>query len=127
MADLLEQLQAVPELNASWKDGLLQLDTRTPGVTFVLEDQEGTGLWQALGDNRQEFRQAFVRLVGTTLYGQMVRQLRSSVGKPPYLHGGYAEEMFQRRLDELVVENLTRRNGEQLAQAMLKQQLNLIG
>ncbi|GEM_PF-870162 len=127
LAELLEQLQAIPELQASWKEGLLQLDARQPGVSFTLEDPEGTGLWQALGDNRQEFQEAFVRMVGTTLYGQMVRQLRRSVGKPPYLHGGYAEEMFQRRLDELVVDSLTRRNGEQLAQAMLKQQLNLIG
>jgi len=127
MGDLLDQLQAIPELHASWKEGLLRLETRTPGVTFTLEDEGNTGLWQALGDRRQEFEQAFVQMVGTTLYGQMVRQLRSSVGKPPYLHGGYAEEMFQRRLDELVVDNLTRRNGKQLAAGMLKQQLNLLG
>uniref|UniRef100_A0A7C4QRY2 Flagellar protein FlgJ N-terminal domain-containing protein n=1 Tax=Schlesneria paludicola TaxID=360056 RepID=A0A7C4QRY2_9PLAN len=53
----------------------------------------------------------FRRLVGSVFYGQMLKSLRQTVGKPAYLHGGQAEEMFQAQLDQQLAETLSDRLG----------------
>ena len=54
-----------------------------------------------------ELRRAFDSFVGETFYGQMLKSMRKTVGKPAYFHGGRAEEVFQGQLDQILAEEMT--------------------
>jgi Rod binding domain-containing protein len=62
---------------------------------------------QIKGDDG-EVRRAFDQFVGETFYGQMLKSMRATVGKPAYFHGGKAEEMFTTQLDQVLAEQLTK-------------------
>lgn len=53
-------------------------------------------------------KQAFQEAVGGLFYAQMIKALRQGVGKPAYIHGGQAEEMFQEQMDQQVASNFAR-------------------
>lgn len=55
----------------------------------------------------KELREAFDDFVGQTFYGQMLSAMRDTVGKPAYLYGGRAEEVFQKQLDQVMAEKLS--------------------
>ncbi len=59
-----------------------------------------------------ETREAFNSFVGQTFYGQMLKSMRSSVGKPAYFHGGQAEEIFQQQLDQVLTEEMTEASAD---------------
>lgn len=59
---------------------------------------------------------AFQDAVAGLFFGQMIKSLRAGVGKPAYIHGGQAEEMFQSQMDQKVAENLARQNGGALVE-----------
>ncbi|MCH8850038.1 MAG: rod-binding protein [Chloroflexi bacterium] len=65
-----------------------------------------------------EFRKTFQQFVGQTLFGQMLKAMRSTVGKPAYFHGGRAEEIFRQQLDQVLAEKLAKASGEQFSQPM---------
>jgi Rod binding domain-containing protein len=69
----------------------------------------------------------FRQVVGNVFYGQLLKSLRQSVGKPAYIHGGQAEDLFQSQLDQYVVEDLAGRQSgpwmDELFQ-QFQQQLN---
>jgi peptidoglycan hydrolase FlgJ len=67
-----------------------------------------------------ELRETFNRTVGGVFYGQLLKSLRSGVGKPAYIHGGQAEEMFQSQLDEQVVESIVSRSDIKLVDALFQ-------
>jgi len=54
-----------------------------------------------------ELRDAFDQFVGETFYGQMLKSMRQSVGKPAYFHGGQGEEIFRNQMDQVLVERMT--------------------
>ena len=58
-----------------------------------------------------ELESTFRRVVGSVFYGQMLKSLRATVGKPAYVHGGSAEELFQSQLDQYVVDDLSDRQS----------------
>jgi hypothetical protein len=51
-------------------------------------------------------KELFNRWVGMTFYGQLLSEMRKSVGKSPYFHGGRAEEVFQGQLDLQIAESM---------------------
>lgn len=53
-----------------------------------------------------ELREKFEEFVGTVFFGQFMKALRSTVGKPAYFHGGQAEEIFQGQLDQTLIEQV---------------------
>ncbi len=65
-----------------------------------------------------ELRKAFTNFVGQTFYGQMLQALRRSTGKPAYLHGGRAEEIFRNQLDQVLAEKMTEASAETFAGPM---------
>ncbi len=67
-----------------------------------------------------QLREAFRDFVGQTLFSQMLRAMRQTVGKPPYFHGGRTEEVFQVELDRLLVEKAARTTGDQFADEMFE-------
>ncbi len=71
--------------------------------------------------DRTELREAFDAFVGQTFYGQMLKSMRSTVGKPAYLHGGQAEETFRAQLDQKLVEQMSKANANSFTGAMFDQ------
>jgi Rod binding domain-containing protein len=54
-----------------------------------------------------ELESTFRQVVGSVFFGQLLKSLRATVGKPAYLHGGQAEDLFQSQLDQYVIEDLS--------------------
>ena len=67
-----------------------------------------------------ELQEAFSDFVGQTLFGSMLASMRKTVGKPAYMHGGRTEEVFQKQLDEILVEQLTEASADEIAQPMFE-------
>jgi hypothetical protein len=65
-----------------------------------------------------ELREAFQDFVGQSLFGQMLSEMRKSVDKPAYFHGGMGEEMFQQQLDQVLVERISEASSETISQPM---------
>lgn len=70
----------------------------------------------------QETQEAFSRFVGTTFFGQLLKSMRQTVGKPAYFHGGRAEEAFRTQLDQTLATHMTESGGARLAEGMFRQQ-----
>jgi hypothetical protein len=65
--------------------------------------------------DQEALRQTFESAFGQTLFGQMLKSMRKTVGKPAYLHGGRGEEVFQRQLDQVLGEKMSRASASQIA------------
>ncbi len=70
----------------------------------------------------EELRGAFSSFVGETFYGQMLKSMRTTVGKPAYFHGGQAEETFRSQLDQQLAQELAEETGDRFAGPMFEQQ-----
>ena len=69
---------------------------------------------------RSELQETFTEFVGQTLFGSMLASMRKSVGKPAYMHGGRTEEIFQKQMDQLIVEDLTEASADSIADPMFE-------
>lgn len=69
-----------------------------------------------------ELRERFTQFVGEAFFGQMLKAMRSTVGKPAYFYGGRAEEVFQGQLDQTMAEHLTKASASKLAEPMFERQ-----
>jgi peptidoglycan hydrolase FlgJ len=69
-----------------------------------------------------ELREKFTQFVGEAFFGQMLKAMRSTVGKPAYFYGGHAEEVFQGQLDQTMSEQLTKASASKLAEPMFERQ-----
>jgi Rod binding domain-containing protein len=65
-------------------------------------------------------RKAFNSFVGEVFFGQMLKAMRKTVGKPAYLHGGRAEEIFQEQLDQILGEKLAEVSGQKFSEPMFE-------
>src|SRR5687767_11767092 len=70
------------------------------------------------GKDSPELREAFQDFVGQSFFSQVLSEMRKSVGKPAYFHGGMGEEMFQQQLDQILVERMSEASSEQFSQPM---------
>jgi peptidoglycan hydrolase FlgJ len=59
------------------------------------------------GHDSPELREAFTDFVGQTFFGELVKQMRATVKKPAYFHGGMGEDIFQTQLDQILVERIS--------------------
>ncbi len=73
-------------------------------------------------DGARELKQAYVDFVGKTFFGQMLKAMRSTVGKPAYFHGGQAEETFRTMLDQELADHMTTASASQVADPMFERQ-----
>jgi peptidoglycan hydrolase FlgJ len=69
-----------------------------------------------------ELRRHFTQFVGETFYGQMIKSMRSTVGKPAYFHGGRGEEVFRAQLDQTMAEHMTSATASRFADPMFQRQ-----
>jgi peptidoglycan hydrolase FlgJ len=70
------------------------------------------------GKDSPELREAFQDFVGQSFFSQVLSEMRKSVGKPAYFHGGMGEEMFQQQLDQILVERMSEASSEQFSEPM---------
>ena len=75
-------------------------DPLAPGSRSLAPNASG-------GPDKPELHKAFTDFVGQTFFGELLKQMRASVGKPAYLHGGMGEDIFQSQLDQVLVERIT--------------------
>lgn len=54
-----------------------------------------------------QLRKTFDQVIGEMLFGQALKAMRKTVGKPAYFHGGQAEEVFTQWLDDELAKKLT--------------------
>jgi Rod binding domain-containing protein len=80
---------------------------RMPLQADQTQELTGKRLQSAEGDPGQ-LRKAFDSFVGETFYGQMLKQMRKTVGKTPYFDGGRAEEIFRGQLDQKLTEQMSK-------------------
>lgn len=73
-------------------------------------------------ESAREVRDTFRKFVGEAFFGQMMKAMRSTQGKPAYFHGGRAEEVFQAQLDQVMSEHMTEASADQIADPMFRQQ-----
>jgi Rod binding protein. len=67
-----------------------------------------------------QFREAFTDFVGQTFFGELLKQMRASVDKPAFFHGGMGEDIFQSQLDQVLVERMTDASGSSFSGPMLE-------
>jgi Rod binding domain-containing protein len=69
-----------------------------------------------------DLSERFTQFVGEAFFGQMLKAMRATVGKPAYFHGGRAEEVFQGQLDQALAEHLTAASVSRFAEPMFERQ-----
>jgi Rod binding domain-containing protein len=74
------------------------------------------------GEKTGELREKFTQFVGEAFFGQMLKAMRSTVGKPAYFYGGHAEEVFQGQLDQTMSEHLTKASASTFADPLFERQ-----
>ncbi|MEX0642977.1 MAG: rod-binding protein [Pirellulales bacterium] len=74
------------------------------------------------GKSAEELKVTFTQFVGETFYGQMIKAMRSTVGKPAYFHGGRGEEVFQGQLDQQMAQHLTEATAEKFVEPLFERQ-----
>lgn len=98
-------------------------DAATPdrtGAESFLQQLSATDSQPESAQKADELKKTFRQFVGNTLYGQMLKSMRSTLDKPAYMHGGKTEEIFQQQLDQIMVEDLTEKSAATIADPMLE-------
>jgi peptidoglycan hydrolase FlgJ len=72
--------------------------------------------------NKEELREKFTQFVGETFYGQLIKSMRTTVGKAAYFDGGQAERAFQGQLDQQLAEHLTEATADRFAEPLFNRQ-----
>jgi peptidoglycan hydrolase FlgJ len=65
-----------------------------------------------------ELKEAFSDFVGQTLFGQMIKSMRSTQQPSAYFNGGRAEEIFQGQLDQVLAEEMSESSADRFADPM---------
>ena len=61
---------------------------------------------------------SFESVMGEMLFGQMLKAMRKTVGKPAYFHGGRAEEVFTQQLDKVLAEKISHASADKFVGPM---------
>ncbi len=72
----------------------------------------------AASQDDKKLRATFDEFVGQAFFGQLMSSMRNTVGKPAYLHGGRAEEIFRGQLDQVLTEEMSDRSAAELTGPM---------
>lgn len=97
---------------------MLSISSTTPTSHMLNATKVAPGAPQGEASS-PEFRDAFNQFVGQTLFGEMLKSMRATVGKPAYFHGGRAEEMFTQQLDQHLAEKMSKTAAEKFSKPML--------
>jgi Rod binding domain-containing protein len=70
----------------------------------------------------RDLQKAYRDFVGKTFFGQMMKSMRQTVGKPAYFYGGQTEEMFRSQLDQQLADHMTTASADKFADPMFRLQ-----
>lgn len=73
-------------------------------------------------EKAQELKQAYGDFIGKSFFGQLMKSMRSTVGKPAYFDGGRAEEVFRGQLDQTLADHMTVASADKIADPMFRHQ-----
>src|SRR5688500_16522284 len=85
-------------------------------ATMPLPERLTSGSPKPASDSAAELKKNFTQFVGEAFYGQMLKSMRSTVGKPAYFHGGRTEEVFQGQLDQQLAQHFTETSADKFAE-----------
>ncbi len=74
----------------------------------------------AVKQDGKDLKTWFDRAIGETFFSQLIAQMRKTVSKPAYFHGGRGEEVFQGQLDQLLTERMTEASAEDFTGPMFE-------
>ena len=112
LADTPRAARSVNLSNRKMEPAFADLMKMEPDLATRLEDNN------PLQEESSELEEKFTEFVGQTLFGSMLASMRKTLGKPAYMHGGRTEEVFQKQLDQLLVEDLTEASADSIASPM---------
>ncbi|HOA53496.1 MAG: rod-binding protein [Thermogutta sp.] len=81
------------------------------------QDKQGHGISPTNSED-EELEKVFRRFVGQTFFGLMLKEMRKSIHKTPYFHGGLAEQIFEQHLDMTLAEKLADASGDKFSKPM---------
>jgi peptidoglycan hydrolase FlgJ len=99
---------------------LLSSASNSPVFSLDLPSSNLTPPERPIDADDGELRNAFNEFVGQTFFGSMMASMRKSVGKSAYMHGGRGEEVFQKQLDEQLVQELTKSSAAEFGDPMFE-------
>jgi peptidoglycan hydrolase FlgJ len=70
----------------------------------------------------RQLQTAYRDFVGKTFFGQLLKSMRETVGKPAYFHGGQTEEVFRSQLDQQMADHMTTASAAKFADPMFRKQ-----
>ena len=70
------------------------------------------------GHDTPELKQAFTDFVGQTFFGELMKQMRATLDKPAFFHGGMGEDIFQQQLDQIMVEKISDNSASKFSDPM---------
>jgi hypothetical protein len=70
------------------------------------------------GRDTPELRETFQEFVGQTFFGELMKQMRATLDKPAFFHGGLGEDIFQSQLDQIVVERMSQTSAKTFSDPM---------
>ena len=91
-------------------------------IPSVLARENAKGVVEKNSPDDSQLRETFGQFVGEAFFGQLMKSMRASVGKPAYFHGGRAEEVFQGQLDQQMAQHLTESTAARFAEPLFERQ-----
>ena len=98
----------------------MPMQTQPLSVPAVLARENAQGVVEKTAPDESQLRETFGQFVGEAFFGQLMKAMRSSVGKPAYFHGGRAEEVFQGQLDQVLAEKISESSADRFAGPMFE-------
>ena len=98
----------------------MKINTSQLGSVKPLRPEVGSREQQV--DDARKLQDAYRQFVGKTFYGEMLKSMRSTLGKPAYFHGGQTEEVFRSQLDQQLADHMTTASADQFADPMFRLQ-----
>jgi hypothetical protein len=89
-------------------------------VPTALAREDAGGAVEKTAPDDSQLRATFNQFVGEAFFGQLMKSMRASVGKPAYFHGGRAEEVFQGQLDQVLAEKISEASADRFAGPMFE-------
>jgi len=75
---------------------------------------------KAKSAENSELRSTFDAFVGEVFFTQMMESMRKTTGKPAYMHGGRGEEVFQKQLDQVFSQEMTKASASSFSEPMFE-------
>jgi hypothetical protein len=80
--------------------------------------QAATLRTQTSGHDTPELKETFTDFVGQSFFGELVKQMRATLDKPAFFHGGLGEDIFQSQLDQILVERISDASAASFSEPM---------